>query len=140
MRSNERRTSLMKFDHKELLQLALLGLEAQHAKDEQRLAELRILVHGRGPGRPPGKRRGRPPGIPVTAATRKRMAQAQRRLNAERRKAKEQAAAEQTASEVASRAAAKKRRHFSAATRKRMSEAQKRRFANLSKQTVAAEA
>ena len=109
----------MKLATRDLLEYALLGLKARHEEVEQRIEMLKVMIDGRKPGRPRG--------IPVSAATRRRMSQAQKRR-----------AAEKSKTEWAQKRAAKHSAHrrFSAEARRRMSLAQKRRFANLRKEEV----
>jgi hypothetical protein len=118
---------LIPFTQKELLELALEGLEARQVKDAARLEELRRLT-GKSP-----KRRGRPPGVPTSPQARKHMQAAARKRLKERKRQELEAKRLEHEQELAGASPTKPRaghRRFSAAARKRMSDAQKARFAN----------
>jgi hypothetical protein len=109
-----------KFDN-EILEAAIEGFEAQRKRIDAQVAEIRQLMTGgaaESTAKPePGSKRRK-----VSAAGRKRMAEAQRKRWAARKQSG-------AAPEAAKPAAQKPKRKMSAAGRKRISEATKRRWA-----------
>ena len=116
-------------DDREFLAAALVGYEQQRSQITERIAEIQRQLGGRPVraavpstnGTAPARRR------TMSAAARKRIAEAQRKRWAAYRKEEKPAAGKKTA--ATQNAAAQPRRRMSAAARKRIAEAQKKRWA-----------
>jgi hypothetical protein len=115
----------------ELLKAALVGYEQQRSEIETRIAELRRQLGGRWSSVPTGSADGRQPAREprtMSAAARKRIAEAQRKRWAAYHKAEKPEAGKKTVA-VQKAAAPSAERRMSAAARKRISDATKKRWA-----------
>jgi hypothetical protein len=112
-----------------ILEAALTGLEAQRKRIDEQIASVRSMLGKRGPGRPPASIGGDSGAQPeekrrtMSAAARKRIAEAQRkRWQAFHKKSEQPAAAQKPAAPA-------RKRKLSAAGRRAIIEATKKRWA-----------
>ncbi len=118
----------------EILSAALKGLEAQRDRLASQIAEVRLLLGGaHAPASSAAEAPTRKPGRKMSAAARKRIAEAQRKRWEAFRKASDTAPAAARQTAKTAKAAPTQKRTMSAAGRKRIAEAARKRWAEFRK-------